>query len=65
MKPTVMIGNIRIENVNGELIRLTIDTDPFLDRRLEQIESQGDTLAEALISLHEIVEMTLNELGGY
>lgn len=61
-KPTVMIGSIRIDNVNGELIRLTIDTEPFLDKQLEQIESQGETLAEALIELHEIVEMIQNGL---
>ncbi len=62
IKPTVMIGSIRIDNVNGELIRLTIDTEPFLDKQLEQIESQGETLAEALIELHEIVEMIQNGL---
>jgi hypothetical protein len=55
-KLAVTIGTIRIDNVNGEFLRLTIDTDPYLDRRFEQVEAQGYTLAEALLGLHEQVE---------
>jgi len=55
----VILGHIRIENVDGEFIRLSVDTDPFLDKRLENMEAEGETLEEALISLHEQVEAVM------
>jgi hypothetical protein len=55
----VYIGSIKIENVDGEFIRLTVDCEPFLDKRLEQMEAEGETLEAALITLHEQVEAVL------
>ena len=52
----VFLGNIKIENVSGEFIRLTVDGQPFLAQELDQLEAQGTTLSEALIGLHEQVE---------
>ena len=52
----IFLGNVRIENVNGEFIRLTVDGQPYLSEGLDQMEAQGTTLAEALLSLHEQVE---------
>lgn len=52
----VFLGTVRIENVNGEFIRLTVDGQPFIQPELDQLEAQGTTLAEALLSLHEQVE---------
>jgi len=57
----VYLGSIKIENVDGEYIRLTVDTEPFLDNRLEQMEAEGETLEAALISLHEQVEAVLHD----
>lgn len=55
MKP-IFIGSIKIENLEGEKIRLTIDTEPYLDPQIEQLEAEGQTLSEALLKLHQFVE---------
>jgi hypothetical protein len=55
----VHLGHIKIDNIDGEFIRLTVDCEPFLDKRLEQMEAEGETLAEALMLLHEQVENVL------
>lgn len=57
----VILGHIRIENVDGEFIRLTVDCEPFLDKRLEQMEAEGETIEEALIALHAQVEAILSD----
>ncbi len=49
-------GTIIINEIDG-VIRLTIQGNRHLqDDRLDQLEAEGDTLAEALINLHALVE---------
>ncbi len=53
---TVTLGNIRIDNVDGQAIRLTIDAHPFLTKSLDELEVVGETFPEALANLVEAVE---------
>ncbi len=49
-------GTIIINEIDG-VIRLTVQGNRHLqDDRLDQLEAEGDTLAEALINLHALVE---------
>lgn len=59
---TVTLGNIRIDNVDGKFIRLTIDAHPFLSPELDESEAAGETLAEALTNLQELVALS-QEIG--
>lgn len=52
----ITLGNIRIDNIDGQFIRLTVDSSPFLTPSLDELEASGETLADALVSLHEQVE---------
>ena len=49
------LGEIKIETVNS-IYRLTIDAVYFPDDRMDQLEAEGETLSEALMNLHAIVE---------
>lgn len=53
----VTLGNIRIDNVDGKYIRLTVDAHPFLTPLLDELEATGETLQEALTNLEELVEI--------
>ena len=56
MRTQVLLGAIKIENIDGQFVRLTVDASPFLTQELDQMEAEGTTLAEALVNLHEQVE---------
>jgi hypothetical protein len=47
-------GTIRIHRINKAFFRLTVETDKSV--YLDQLEAQGETLAEALLGLHEQAE---------
>lgn len=52
----ITLGSIRIDNVDGQFIRLTVDASPFLTPALDELEASGITFNDALVSLHEQVE---------
>lgn len=60
---TIYLGSIKVEHIKDEgresFIRLTVDTEPYLDENLDQMEAEGLTLAEALINLHQQIEELL------
>jgi hypothetical protein len=47
-------GTIRVQKIRNEFYRLTLQIED--NHYLNELESQGVTLAEALIGLHEVVE---------
>ena len=49
------LGDIKVEIVNKEFYRLTVNM-PFPFSLIDQMEAEGETLAEALLALHEQVE---------
>jgi hypothetical protein len=49
------IGSIAIVYDDG-VIKLRMSIDNWPDDRLDQLEAEGDTIASALINLHEVVE---------
>ena len=60
---TIYLGSIKVEHIKEEgkpsFIRLTVDTEPFLNEELDQMEAEGETIADALLTLHEQVEEIL------
>jgi len=54
MSSLATLGIIRIDRINGEFIRLTIDTR--CNSRYDELQADGATLDEALLGLHEQVE---------
>lgn len=56
---TVTLGNIRIDNVDGQYIRLTIDAQPYLTPELDDLEAYGETFPDALNSLQEQIGVLL------
>ena len=57
----ISLGNVKIQLIREEVgekivefIRLTLET-PYAS--LDQLEAEGETLAEALLRLHEEVEI--------
>lgn len=53
---SVDIGSIRIIDNHGESIRVVVATGPSLPYRYDQLEGEGETLAEALADLLDQIE---------
>jgi hypothetical protein len=47
-------GTIRIQKIHNEFYRLTLQIED--NHYLNELESQGVTLADALLGLHEVME---------
>ena len=51
----IILGSLDVFNT-GDGIRITVNTEPYLDTRYEDLEGNGETLKDALADLLEQVE---------